>query len=131
MLQILLCVRVIKFEAVSSGLTFPSAVVFDGQNNLYVVEAGYSYGEVWTEPRLLKIDASGQTSVVAKGTRNGPWTSAAWYKDAFYISEGGEAEGGRILKVTKEGAITPLVSNLQSIGDHHTNTLVIKDDYIY
>ena len=40
-------------------------------------------------------------------------------------------EGGRILKVSPEGKITALVSNLPSFGDHHTNGPVIKDGYIY
>jgi glucose/arabinose dehydrogenase len=69
--------------------------------------------------------------VIAKGTKNGPWTGITWHNGAFYIAEGGEMEGGRILKVTKEGTITPLISNLPSVGDHHTNGPVVKDGYIY
>jgi hypothetical protein len=41
-----------KIEPVASGFTFPTAVAFDDNNKMYVVEAGYSYGEVWEEPRL-------------------------------------------------------------------------------
>jgi hypothetical protein len=120
-----------RIEAITTGLTFPTAIAFDNENNLYCIEAGYSYGEVWLEPKLLRIDASGKSAIIAKGTRNGPWTSVEWYNGAFYVSEGGAADGGRILRITKEGTITPLVSNLPSVGDHHTNTLVIKDGYIY
>lgn len=119
-----------RIESVASGLTFPTAVVFDESNNLYVVEAGYSYGEVWEEPKLLKLQ-NGNTTLVAKGQRNGPWTGATWYNGDFYIAEGGELEGGRILKITKDGVLTPLLSNLPSMGDHHTNGPVIKDGYIY
>jgi hypothetical protein len=120
-----------KIEATTSGLTFPTAAAFDDENNLYCIEAGYSYGEVWLEPRLLRIDAGGKTTEIAKGSKNGPWTGITWYGNAFYVSEGGEMEGGRILRITKDGKITPLVSNLPSIGDHHTNAPVIKDGYIY
>ncbi|HVG40186.1 MAG TPA: hypothetical protein VM888_01145, partial [Chitinophagaceae bacterium] len=120
-----------KIEAITSGLTFPSAVTFDDNGNLYAIETGYSYGEVWGEPKLLRIDASGKTTLVAIGPKNGPWTGITWYNGAFYIAEGGEMEGGRILKITKDGTITPLISNLPSIGDHHTNGPVIKDGYIY
>ena len=120
-----------KIEPVSSGLTFPSAVAFDDNNKLYVIEAGYSYGEVWEEPRLLRIDDGGKITVIARGTKNGPWTGMAWHNGAFYVAEGGEMEGGRILKITKDGTITPLISNLPSVGDHHTNGPVIKDGYIY
>jgi glucose/arabinose dehydrogenase len=120
-----------KIEPVISGLTFPSAVAFDGSGDLYVVEAGYSYGEVWEQPKLLRIEGSGKTTVIATGTKNGPWTGITWHDGAFYIAEGGQMEGGRILKVTKDGQIATLISNLPSVGDHHTNGPVVKDGYIY
>jgi glucose/arabinose dehydrogenase len=120
-----------KIEPVISGLTFPSAVAFDDNNDLYVIEAGYSYGEKWEQPKLLKVEDGGKTTLIAEGTKNGPWTGITWHNGAFYIAEGGEMEGGKILKVTRNGEITSLISNLPSIGDHHTNGPVIKDGYIY
>src|SRR5687768_1437017 len=45
-----------KIEPVISGLTYPTAIAFDDSNNIYVIEAGYSYGEVWEVPKLLKVD---------------------------------------------------------------------------
>jgi glucose/arabinose dehydrogenase len=120
-----------KIEAVSSGLTFPTACAFDDEGKLYVIEAGYSYGEVWGEPKLLRIDGEGKSTLIAKGPRNGPWTGISFYNGAFYVAEGGEMDGGKILKITKDGNITPLVSNLPSVGDHHTNGPVVKDGYIY
>ena len=120
-----------KVELVTTGLTFPTACTFDEEGNLYVIEAGYSYGEVWGEPKLLRVNVDGKTTVIAKGINNGPWTGITFYNNAFYVAEGGEREGGRILKITKDGTITPLISNLPSIGDHHTNGPVIKDGYIY
>jgi glucose/arabinose dehydrogenase len=120
-----------KIEPVVSGLTFPTAVAFDDQGNLYVIEAGYSYGEVWEDPKLLKVEEGGKTAVVATGPRNGPWTGVVWHDGAFYVAEGGEREGGRILRITKDGKITSLTENLPSVGDHHTNGPVVKDGYIY
>lgn len=55
-----------KIEPVVSGLSFPTAVVFDDEGTLYVIEAGYSYGEVWGEPKLLRVDANGKTTTIAK-----------------------------------------------------------------
>jgi hypothetical protein len=118
-------------DAVATGLTFPSGATLDDENNLYVIETGYSYGEVLGEPRLLKIGKKGATTVVCKGSTNGPWTGLIFYKGYFYISEGGEMEGGKILKVSKDGIIETLVSGLPSMGDHHTDAPIIKDNYIY
>ncbi len=83
-----------KIEAVVTGLTFPSGVTFDDEGIPYVVEAGYSYGEVWTTPRLLRVD-NGQVSTIAEGGKNGPWTGVAHHKGEFFIAEGGELRGER------------------------------------
>jgi len=119
-----------KIEPVISGLTFPTAIAFDDNNKLYVIEAGYSYGEIWEVPKLFRVDDD-KLTLVASGTNNGPWTGIAWHEGSFYIAEGGEMDGGKILKVSKNGTITSLISNLPSMGDHHTNGPVIKDNYIY
>jgi glucose/arabinose dehydrogenase len=120
-----------KIEAVAMNLTFPSGVTFDENGALYVIEAGYSYGEVWTAPQLLRIDTNGKTTIIAKGAKNGPWTGVAYFDNAFYIAEGGEAEGGKILRVEKDGKVSTIVDHLPGMGDHHTNGPVIKDGYIY
>ncbi|WP_297816873.1 PQQ-dependent sugar dehydrogenase [Segetibacter sp.] len=120
-----------KIEPVSTGLTFPSAVTFDESGNLYVIETGYSYGEVFKSPKLLRLDRGGNTTTMATGTNNGPWTGVTFYQGNFYIAEGGALEGGRILRISMDGKITPLISNLPTIGDHHTNGPVIKEGYIY
>ncbi|HET8644063.1 MAG TPA: glucose dehydrogenase, partial [Vicinamibacteria bacterium] len=108
-------------EAVATGLTFPTGVAFDEQGRVHVVEAGYSYGEKWTTPRLLRIPAAGEPVVVASGTRNGPWTGVVFHDGAFFVAEGGQMEGGRILRIAADGAAEPIVSGLPSLGDHHTN----------
>ncbi|HEX8038233.1 MAG TPA: glucose dehydrogenase [Chryseosolibacter sp.] len=120
-----------SIAAVASGLTFPTAVDFDDNGDLYVLEAGYAYGEVWTTPALKRIEKDGSTTTIATGEKNGPWTGLTFFNGYFYVSEGGEAEGGRILRISKEGDTKVLVSDLPSVGDHHTNGPVIKDGYIY
>lgn len=119
-----------EIEAVVSGLTFPTGVAFDDANDLYVIQAGYSYGEVWDTPKLLKIK-NGTPELVINGTDNGPWTGIVWHDGAFYIVEGGERYGGKILKVSKEGVVDTLTADLPSVGDHHTNGPVIQNGYIY
>jgi len=119
-----------KIEPVVSGLTFPTGIAFDDSGKIYVIEAGYSYGEVLLQPKLLRVEG-GKTSVLASGPKNGPWTGITWYKNAFYVAEGGEMEGGAIIKITKDGKSRTIISGLPSYGDHHTNGPAIKDDYIY
>jgi glucose/arabinose dehydrogenase len=120
-----------KMEMVARDFTFPSAVAFDEQGRLHVIESGYSYGEVWAEPRLIRVDNNGAKTVVARGTRNGPWTGITFHNGFFYVAEGGEAEGGRILRISPSGEMKILVSDLPSVGDHHTNGPVVRDGYIY
>lgn len=115
-------------EAVTSGLTFPTGVAFDDAGGIWVVEAGYSYGEVFATPRLLKVTPDGRAEVVAEGRKNGPWTGVAWHQGALYVAEGGELEGGRILRITPDGAETVLVDGLPSVGDHHVNGPAIGPD---
>jgi glucose/arabinose dehydrogenase len=120
-----------RIEAVAQGLTYPTGVAFDAQGRTYVLEAGYSYGEVWTAPRLLRLDAGGPKEIYVGG-KNGPWTGLTFHNGAFYVSEGGALEGGRILRITPEGAMSVLVDKLPSLGDHHTNGPAIgTDGYLY
>lgn len=120
-----------KIEPVATGLTFPTGVAFDDQGQMYVVESGYSYGETWAEPRLLKISESGETSVIAKGEKNGPWNGVAFHDGYFFVAEGGEMNGGKILKISKTGSVTALIEGLPSKGDHHTDGPVVSNGYVY
>src|SRR5687767_14414435 len=43
-----------RIEALASGLTFPTGVAFDDDGTAWVVESGYSYGEVFAPARLLR-----------------------------------------------------------------------------
>jgi glucose/arabinose dehydrogenase len=110
-----------RVELVAAGFTFPTGVAFDDEGTAYVVEAGYSYGEVWTTPRLLRIEPSGSFTTIAQGERNGPWNGVAYSSGHFYIAEGGELEGGRILRVDRQGRTETLLDSLPTVGDHHTN----------
>jgi len=119
-------------EMVASGLNFPTSVAFDDKGQAYVIEAGYSYGEIYTVPKLLKLDANGKVTEIAHGGKNGPWTALDYYNGNFYVSEGGTLEGGRILKITPDGQITKIVEGLPGYGDHHTDGVTIGNDgYIY
>src|SRR4051794_7649921 len=51
-----------RIEAVAHNLNMPTAVTFDDAGNVYVIESGYSYGEVFTTPKLLKLGGDGSTT---------------------------------------------------------------------
>jgi glucose/arabinose dehydrogenase len=116
-----------RIEPVAADLTFPTGVAFDDQGRIYVTEAGYSYGEVWTTPRLLRVEPDGRTTVIAAG-EHAPWNGVDFSRGSFYVAEGGAAGGGRILRIGMDGAMNPLVDGLPSLGDHHTNGPVIGPD---
>ena len=119
-----------RIEAVATGLTFPSGIAFDDEGRAYVTESGYSYGEVFTTPRLLRLDAEGPVTIV-EGENNGPWNGVAFHEGAFLIAEGGQLEGGRILRVEGD-RMDVLVDGLPSIGDHHTNGPAVgPDGWVY
>jgi glucose/arabinose dehydrogenase len=121
-----------RIEAVASGLTFPVGAAFDANGQLYVVESGYAYGEDFTEPRLLRVNSNGGTSVVASGGKGGPWTGVDFRDGNFYVADGNVLEGGRLLQISLDGKITPLVTGLPSFGDHHTNGPICgPDGWIY
>jgi glucose/arabinose dehydrogenase len=116
-----------EIDAVATGLTFPTAVAFDDSRRLYVIEAGYVYGEKWTTPRLLRIEPDGRVIEVAQGTKP-PWGGVSFSNGAFLIAEGGARDGGSIIRVTPEGSTTVLIDSLPSMGDHHTNRAVAGPD---
>ncbi len=116
-----------RIEPVATGLTYPTDVTFDGEGTPYVIEAGYSYGEDFTEPRLLRIQRQGPPTVIARGS-HAPWNGVIFHQGAFFVAAGGEKEGGRILRITPDGKLTALVTGLPSLGDHHTNGPAVGPD---
>lgn len=116
-----------RIEVVAEGLTYPTAVTFDDQNRPCVVEAGYSYGEHFTKARLVRVESDRRLTLIAEGN-NGPWTGAVFHAGAFYVAQGGAEERGRIVRVDRDGKIAPLIENIASQGDHHTNGPAIGPD---
>lgn len=116
-----------RIEVVAEGLTFPTAVAFDDAGGVYVTEGGYSYGEVFTTPRLLRVEPGGKTRVIASGDHP-PWTGIDYRDGAFYVAQGGELGGGRIVRILPDGSIHPMVEDLPSVGDHHTNGALVGPD---
>src|SRR5436309_6185458 len=80
-----------RIEPLVTGLTYPTGVVTDQQDRVYLTESGYSYGEDFQPPRLLRVEPDGHLTVIAVGeVTDGPWTGLSYCDGAFYISAGGE-----------------------------------------
>lgn len=116
-----------RVETVATGLTFPTSLTFDDQGRVHVTESGYVYGELFLEPRLLRIEPDGSTKEVYAGD-NGPWGGVVWHDGAFIVAEGGQEHGGRITRITPQGERTVLIEHLPSLGDHHTNGPAVGPD---
>jgi len=120
-----------RIEVVATGLNLPTGVAFDEAGRVYVTEAGYSYGELWTTPRLVRVEPGGRLTQIAAGT-GAPWNGLAFHDGAFYVAAAGHRDGGRILRIALDGATTTLVDSLPSFGDHHTNGPVVgPDGFVY
>lgn len=117
-------------DVVAAGLTFPTSVTFDSAGKLYVTESGYAYGEKFRFARLLRLDQGRWTEL--QRSRNGPWNGVVHHDGFFYVAEGGQRDGGRLLRIAPGGETTVLVEGLPSMGDHHTNGPAIgADGYVY
>jgi glucose/arabinose dehydrogenase len=117
-----------SIEAVATGMTFPTGVTFDDAGRVYVVESGYAYGEVFLQPKLLRVEANGSLTTIATGQQNGPWTGLTYHDGAFFVAEGGETSGGKILRIGTDGSIHSVIDHLPTGGDHHTDGPVIGPD---
>lgn len=123
-----------RIEVVAEGLTFPTGVAFGDGGEIYVVESGYSTKDVEATPRVLEVspDGRGAPRVVVAGDSHAPWNGIDSDGDVLYVAQGGQEEGGRVVRLTRDGAVEVLVDGLPSQGDHHTNGPAVGDDgYVY
>jgi glucose/arabinose dehydrogenase len=97
-------------------------VEFDEGGNVYVVEAGYAYGDPFAPAQILRITPGGQITRYADGF-NGPITDILWYRGRMYVSH-----KSKISAVEADGRVVDLVTGLPSHGDHHNNQLTAGPD---
>jgi glucose/arabinose dehydrogenase len=105
-------------------LTFPSALAtIDGE--VYVGEAGYSYGNVQAEARVLKLGRDGTVGIVASGFRPPLAGVAIDVKTGtMFVSH-----RGTITRVDLgTGAKTDIVTDLPSEGDHFNEGVAVGLD---
>lgn len=112
-----------RAEVFLRDLVYPTSIESDDAGNLYVAEAGYSYGDDSATPRILRISPSGELTAFVTAGLHGPINDLLWHKDSLYISH-----RGRISVVKSDGRVRDLVTDLPSGGDHHNNQMSIGPD---
>ncbi|WP_207493801.1 PQQ-dependent sugar dehydrogenase [Aridibaculum aurantiacum] len=111
-----------KVEVFMKDLIWPSSIEFDENENVYVAEAGYVYGDPFAPAQVLRINPNGQITRFAEGF-NGPITDLLWHKGRLYVSH-----KGKISAVGNDGAVVDLVTGLPSHGDHFNNEMSVGPD---
>ncbi len=111
-----------RIELVAEKLTHPAGIAFGDGGRIFVIEAA---------GRLVELTKDG-ANPLATGD-HAPWTGIAYRDGAIYVAEGGEHDGGRIVRFdSPELKPTVLVDNLPSQGEHHTTgPVVASDGWVY
>ena len=104
---------------VAKGFTFPTTLLIDENENIYVAEAGYAYGPKTTLARVLRVMKNGHVEEVARDFE-GPINGLALKGNMLYISH-----RGKITEINLESKERrDLVKDLPSLGDHQNNDLI-------
>ena len=112
-----------KVDVVIKNLTYPTSAIFDEQGNLYVAEAGYSYGDGAAKPRVSRISPNGEVQVLeASEYLIAPINDLLWHDGLLYISHRGK------ISVVEDEQVRDLVTDLPSDGDHQNNQMSVGPD---
>jgi glucose/arabinose dehydrogenase len=112
-----------RAEVVAKGFTFATSVAIKDSDNIYIAEAGYSYGPKTSVARILHINSKGKINEVARGFE-GPINGLAVKDDNLYVSHRGKITELALKTMERRD----LVKDLPSLGDHHNNDLVFGSD---
>ncbi|NLC12166.1 MAG: hypothetical protein GX767_07955 [Firmicutes bacterium] len=112
-----------RAEVVAKGFTFPTSLLIDEEENVFVAEAGYAYGPKTTLARILKVRKNGSVTEIARDFE-GPINGLAMKDNKLYISH-----RGKITELDLESKERrDLVKDLPSLGDHQNNDLLLAED---
>jgi glucose/arabinose dehydrogenase len=121
-----------QIEKVVGGLTYPTALTWDDQGQMYVAEAGGQFLEEPPPARILRIEG-GQATEVVNLTNMGVGASVVgltWHNGAFYFTHrDGQDRTGAVSRVTPDGNRTQLFSGLiDSQSEHQVNDIKVGPD---
>ncbi|WNC12958.1 hypothetical protein [Brevibacillus brevis] len=114
-----------RLEQVICGLTFPTSLVFDDCGDMYIAEAGYSYGPAYAEARVFRVCRDGSMEEFVSGFE-GPLTGMAWFEGGLYIVTG--SANGKVYRVNGRGEKEILIDGLRGGSDHFTSELAFGPD---
>ena len=112
-----------EIERVVDGLTYPTSVVWDDQDRLYVVEAGGQFLEEPPPARILRVEDGEASEVVdlsAKGVADSV-VGATWHDGTFYITHrDAQDRTGAVSRVTPDGGVTRVFSGVIDAQSEHS-----------
>jgi glucose/arabinose dehydrogenase len=113
-------------EVVATGFNAPVHCTFDDDGFCYVSECGH---KIDSKPRILKVNvATGEYEPFfelpeERWIKTGAFTGACWHQGALYFTN-----TDTLSRLTPDGGIEDLVTDLPGKGDHMTNYPVAGPD---
>jgi len=120
------------FERVIGGLTYPTAVAWDDQGLLYVLEAGGQFLDEPVPARLLRVEGGIATPILdleSQGIASAA-VGLAWHDGGFYVTHRSPADrSGSVSKVALNGTVTTVLTGFNdSQGEHQINDVRVGPD---
>jgi glucose/arabinose dehydrogenase len=129
-----------QIEKVVDGLTYPTALTWDDQGNMYVAEAGGGFLEQLSASRIMRIEDGKAKEVVnltdqtihdpssGQGVHN-PVVGLVWHDGAFYFTHRDPNLTGAVSRVTMDGKIERLLSGfIDSQTEHQLDDIKLGPD---
>jgi glucose/arabinose dehydrogenase len=113
-------------EVVATGFHAPVHCTFDDQGYCYVSESGH---KIDSKPRILKVNTqTGEYTVFfelpeARWIKGGAFTGACWHNGYLYFMN-----TDTLSRITPDGEVEDLVTDLPGKGDHQANHPIIAPD---
>ncbi|MDP9370629.1 MAG: PQQ-dependent sugar dehydrogenase [Chloroflexota bacterium] len=123
-----------QIEKVVDGLTYPTALTWDDEGQMYVAEAGGAFLDLDAPARILSVDVdNGEAEELVNLTDAGIAASVPglfWHDGAFYFTHrNAEDRTGAVSRVTPEGEVTPIFSGIvDSQAEHQVNDVRMGPD---
>ncbi len=109
-------------EKVVDGLNFPTAITWDEDKNMYVVEAGGGFLPEPSPARILKVNEGRTSEIVNLTSQNvvAPVVGLTYHNNAFYITHRAADQTGAVSRVLKNGSsIQQILSGFFDSGSEH------------